>query len=290
MPLVSVCVQTYNQADYIKQCLDGILMQQTNFPFEIILGEDQSTDGTRKICIAYAEKHSNIKLSLRSRDDVIHINGRATGRHNFTENLKACQGRYIALCEGDDYWTDPLKLQKQVDILEKHDDINICFNRANTLKAEQLELHPIPEEVDLKGFKYIELLQHYNFITTASVVLRKPEGFTIPNWFYKIPFGDMGLYKLASGSGLIHCIEDTMSVYRVHDRGIYSGISEIKAQQNYLSFYKIIRASLNSEERKVVDKKRLKVVRKISKLKFKKSPLKSKAYYIYHRLKLVINL
>ena len=115
-PVVSVCVVTYQHKDFIRSCLDGILMQKTNFPFEIILGEDESTDGTREICKAYAEKYPDkIKLFLRSRKDVIYINQHATGRFNFMENLKAARGKYIAFCEGDDYWIDEYKLQKQVD-------------------------------------------------------------------------------------------------------------------------------------------------------------------------------
>ncbi len=129
--MVSVCVQTYQHKGYIKQCLDGILMQQTNFPYEIILGEDESTDGTREICIEYAEKYPDkIKLFLRCRKDVIYINGNATGRFNFMENLKACKGKYTALCEGDDYWTDPLKLQKQVDFLEANPEYSLIFTNC----------------------------------------------------------------------------------------------------------------------------------------------------------------
>ena len=118
-PLVSICVQTYQHAPYIAECLEGLLKQKTTFPYEIILGEDESNDGTRDICKAYAKKYPEIiRLFLRRREDVIYINGNATGRYNFIQNLRTARGKYIALCEGDDYWTDPLKLQKQVIFLE----------------------------------------------------------------------------------------------------------------------------------------------------------------------------
>ena len=98
MPKVSVCVQAYNHASYIAQALDSVLMQETDFDFELIIGEDESSDGTREICIRYAEQHPDrIRLFLRSREDVIYINGRATGRYNFVENLRAARGEYIAL-------------------------------------------------------------------------------------------------------------------------------------------------------------------------------------------------
>ena len=119
-PLVSICVVTYNHQNYIKQCLDGVLMQECNFEYEVLLGEDNSTDTTRKLCIEYAERFPDkIRLFLHDRSNVIYINGKPTGRFNFIYNLKQAKGKYIALCEGDDYWTDPTKLQKQVDFLEK---------------------------------------------------------------------------------------------------------------------------------------------------------------------------
>src|SRR5690606_36284281 len=134
MVKLSVLVTTYNHANYIAQCLDSILMQQTTFPFEIILGEDESTDGTREICKDYAQKHPDIiKLFLRSRKDVIYINGKPTGRFNFLASLKACTGKYIALCEGDDFWTDPLKLQKQVDFLEANPEYEACFTNISII-------------------------------------------------------------------------------------------------------------------------------------------------------------
>lgn len=117
--IVSVCIQTYNHERFIGKCIDSVLMQKTTFPFEILLGEDESIDDTRKICTEYAIKYPNkIRLFLHSRKNTIFINGVATGRFNINYNLKNSNGKYIALCEGDDYWTDPLKLQKQVDFLD----------------------------------------------------------------------------------------------------------------------------------------------------------------------------
>jgi len=285
-PLVSVCVQTYNQEAYIEKCLDSILMQKTNFLFEIILGEDQSDDKTKNICVAYSEKYpEKIKLFLRDRKDVILIDGNITGRYNFIENLKSCQGKYIALCEGDDYWTDNSKLQKQVDYLEANQNVNLCFHRADVLKNGQFKLHPIPGSLPVDDLDYIDLLKHYNFITTASVVFRKPNPFVLPNWFHKVIFGDLGLYKLVSNEKKIGCINEKMSVYRVHDKGLYSGISEFKAKQNYYSFYRSIFPVLNSEEQYVARKKMKGVLKTMSKLKFPKSRLLQKFYYIYHNLK-----
>ena len=128
-PMVSVCVQTYQHVHYIRRCLDSILEQRTNFGFEILLGEDASTDGTREICIEYSNQNTDkIRLFLLDRKNVVYLNGRATGRYNLINNLKKSNGKYIAHCQGDDYWNDPDKLQKQVDFLETHDDHAICYH------------------------------------------------------------------------------------------------------------------------------------------------------------------
>src|SRR5699024_568939 len=136
-PVVSVCVQTYQHVDYIEDCLEGILMQKTDFSYEILLGEDASTDGTREIWIKYAQKYPDkIQLFLHERENNISIAGQPTGRFNFLYNLYSAKGKYIALCEGDDYWTDPLKLQKQVEFLEKYPDYIISFHDASIINEE----------------------------------------------------------------------------------------------------------------------------------------------------------
>lgn len=133
-PLVSVCVQTYQHVNYIAKCIDGILMQRTNFQFEILLGEDESSDGTRDICIEYETRHpEKIRLFLNSRKEVLYINGEATGRMNLINLLNNANGKYIALCEGDDYWIDPDKLQKQVDFLEANSDYGLVHTDCDFL-------------------------------------------------------------------------------------------------------------------------------------------------------------
>lgn len=116
-PLVSVCIATYQHADFIKDCIEGALKQETDFDFEIIIGEDASQDGTREICINYAEKYTDkIRLFLRNREtsQLYDTKGNFVCRFNGKWNRESARGKYIALCEGDDYWTDPLKLQKKV--------------------------------------------------------------------------------------------------------------------------------------------------------------------------------
>lgn len=133
-PLLSVLVQTYQQKDYIKECLDSILMQETSFDFEILLGDDGSTDDTREICLQYAEKYPDrIRLFLHHRENQIQVLGEATSNFNAFYNFYSARGKYIAFCEGDDKWTDPLKLEKQVAYLEKNSSISFTYHKFETV-------------------------------------------------------------------------------------------------------------------------------------------------------------
>ncbi|MDT0556022.1 glycosyltransferase [Patiriisocius hiemis] len=226
--MVSVIVTTYNHKDYIKECLDSILSQVCNFPFEIIIGEDESQDGTRDICKQYALKHpEKIKLFLRSRKDVIYINGNPTGRFNFRESLKVAKGTYIALCEGDDYWADPLKLQKQVDILEKNKDYILCHH------WQKYAIYQNEEWVEVaapkKGHGYFpnthgtvkEVFENKLRVKSRSLLFRNviTENF-FPDWYTKVAFGDVALSFLLGKLGSFYFIDEPMAVYRQTNQGL----------------------------------------------------------------------
>lgn len=140
-PMVSVCVQTFNQSKYISSCLESILMQKTNFSIEILLGEDDSNDGTREICVSYAKKYpGRIKLFLHDRENNIKINGSNTGLFNSLFNLFSAKGKYIAYCDGDDYWNDPYKLQKQVEFLERNKNYVLSYHKAKFVDPDGTEI------------------------------------------------------------------------------------------------------------------------------------------------------
>ncbi len=286
-PVVSICVQTYQHVNYIKQCLDGILMQETTFPFEILLGEDASTDGTREICLEYAKKYTDkIRLFSHHRENNIKINGKPTGRFNFMYNFYVARGKYIALCEGDDYWIDPFKLQKQVDFLEKNTGVDLCFHRAHLLTNNGFKIHNVPLPFLEKSFNFIQLLKHFNFIATASVIFRRPEPFNLPNWFSTVPFGDLGLYKIVSQEKHIACVNEVMCVYRIQPKGLWSGLNKRSGKMAYLSFYKNIYKALDKDEKKVVKNKAEKLIREIAKSKFQHSTLKQIGYYCSLKFKI----
>lgn len=126
-PLVSICCVTYNHAPFIRKCLDGFLMQETSFPIEILIHDDASTDGTDGIIMEYSEKYPDLFYPLFESE-----NQYSLGHQNEMDfyNYRRARGKYIAYCEGDDYWTDPHKLQKQVDFMEFHPDYSVCFHRC----------------------------------------------------------------------------------------------------------------------------------------------------------------
>ncbi len=166
--LVSVCMITYNHEKFISKAIEGVLMQKTSFPIKLIIGEDFSTDNTRRICIEYNEKYpEKIELLLPEKNLGM--------TPNFINTLKACAGKYIAICEGDDYWTDPLKLQKQVDFLEAnpdygmvHTDYDILFQKTgNRVIKKNQELN-----INIPRGNVFESIIIHNYVATPTVLLR----------------------------------------------------------------------------------------------------------------------
>jgi glycosyltransferase involved in cell wall biosynthesis len=220
-PMVSVCVQTYQHADYIVECLESIVMQKVDFPIEILLGEDDSTDGTRDICLEYAARYPKlIRLFLRNRKDVIFINGIPSGRSNFINNMRSTQGKYIALLEGDDYWTDPYKLQRQVDLLEAAPEYAGSFHHTQLIFEDGGVGRIYGEDVQDVLFTE-DTIAPLSPFHTSSFVFRK-DAFRCPEWFYEVVSADMALFSIVSASGGLKKLSEVMSIYRKHNRGLTS--------------------------------------------------------------------
>lgn len=222
-PLVSVSVATYQHAPYIRECLDSILNQETNFPFEIIIGEDESLDGTREICIEYAEKFPDkIRLFLRDRE-ISHLkdeNGKLIKRLNgiFTFGFMSSRGKYIAVCEGDDYWSDPLKLQKQVEVLENDPDCSLCFHPTKFVRNNNpLDSYIHAPSIKRDKYTMIDVIRGGGgFMATNSMVYRteyKKDNY--PDWARKAPVGDLPLMLVLASKGHFRYVDDVMSVYRI---------------------------------------------------------------------------
>lgn len=226
-PLVSVCIQTYNHAGFIEKCLESILSQKTDFSFEILLGEDQSTDGTREICLKYAHKYKGkIRLFLHQRENNIKINGRPTGRFNWLYNLYSARGKFIALCEGDDYWTDTNKLQKQVKELQMEEEVVACFTNAHIEQENGLNNYAETYCKGTSGDRYYNFdeiaLKGGGLFPTASFLF-KNQFEQFPQFLMERQSGDRALSLLLASQGKFKYLDQLTCVYRVHSGGLFSG-------------------------------------------------------------------
>jgi len=229
-PLVSVTTITYNHASYIRLCIEGILMQRTTFPFELVIGEDCSTDGTREIVLDYAQKYPEIIRVITTESNV-------GGQKNLNRTILACQGKYIAICEGDDYWTDPDKLQKQVDFLENHPDYSMCCHASRIINDDDENQTELVRLADTdKTFTLDDFLAPIskNFLRTETVVYRCEMVRELPEWYQHIFVGDYPLFLLLAYHGKIRYLDQVMSVYRRHGGGAWStNIRNAEFQEGY---------------------------------------------------------
>lgn len=225
-PKVSVLIQTYQHVQFIERCLESIIHQKTDFPFEIIIGEDDSTDGTREICLNYANKYPElIKLFLHTRNNNIKVGDVETGNFNIFYNLFNAQGPYITICEGDDYWGDLNKLQTQVGFLDKNPSYILCFHRAKILSTiEKIDPKPLSHlSADLSEE---DLLKGPNHPVTNTVCFRNifPE---IPKEIIKVINIDSFWFSILGLHGKGKFLPEIKhSFYRVHDGGIWSSRKE----------------------------------------------------------------
>ncbi len=215
-PLVSVKMLTYNHEAYIAQAMEGVLQQKTNFPFELVIGEDCSTDGTREIVFEYQKKYPDIIRVITSEQNV-------GAKTNSYRTEKACRGKYIAYCEGDDYWHRPDKLQKQVDYMETHPECGlICsdFDHYNVVKRTRKENYNryrnmgLPENPDIYG-----IIQSKYHIITCTVLARKDlmdEIVESDPYLYQsgvFPMGDQPRWAEMSLRSRIGYIDESLATY-----------------------------------------------------------------------------
>ncbi|MDZ7740334.1 MAG: glycosyltransferase [Bacteroidota bacterium] len=219
-PMVSICCSTFNHENFIGEALDGFLMQKCDFPVEILIHEDCSTDNTAVIIKEYQQKFSDIIKPKFQKE-----NQYSKGVKPISQLLlPRSQGKYIALCEGDDYWTDPYKLQNQVDFLEANEDFAICHHNMQVIYEENNNKPHLSNPPDGEKFTTIETLAHGNYIYTASCVFRDGLFGEFPNWFAKCPIGDYPLHMLNAQFGKIRYFPEIMGVYRVHNGGVWEYI------------------------------------------------------------------
>ena len=213
-PLVAIHCLVYNHEPYLRDCLEGFVMQQTNFPFVAIVHDDASTDGSAAIIREYEEKYPHIfKPIYETENQWRKPDGSLTRIMNTA--IEATGAKYVAMCEGDDYWTDPLKLQKQVDFMEANPEYSICFHKVNTLIQATGEIKEEFLVRNMIGKSKIFDLAEGNYIHTPSVLYRM-----CPNIFENyqrlmpcLP-GDYVMWMFLAEKGDIYKFDEAMAVYR----------------------------------------------------------------------------
>ena len=235
---VSVAIFIYNHEAYIQESLQSVLMQRTNFKYEIVIGDDCSTDQSGAILERYAAEYPD-KIRLIRRPKNIGMN------RNFIETLRACRGEFIALLDGDDYWIHPEKLHKQVDFLLTHPECAGCFHNAfvgQRFDLESMFIYPG------KGARTVGLddLWLSNPVPTAACMVRARLVEEPPEWFYELILGDLPLLILIARFGNFGYLTEIMSFYRAHSGGAWTSTSAerrflglIEMHEHFLKDYRV---------------------------------------------------
>lgn len=219
--MVSINCITYNQEEYIAKAIDSFLMQKTDFKYEILIHDDASTDNTANIIREYQEKYPDIIKPIYQKENQY---SQGIKRVDYKFNYSRANGKYIAICEGDDYWTDPFKLQKQVDYMEANPECTLCTHAV--------------EKIDASTNKSKGLVRPYNysskcsmkdvieggggFVGTNSLLFPKKSLENAPSWYLDCIVGDYPLQILLSYKGYAYYIDENMSVYRTNAKGSWT--------------------------------------------------------------------
>jgi glycosyltransferase involved in cell wall biosynthesis len=284
-PLVSVCMPTYNQEKYIARAVQGVLSQEVDFEFELLIGEDESSDHTRMICCEYANANPDvIRLVPGRRADVIRIKGRETGRANLTRLLSQVRGRYVAICEGDDYWTEPAKLMRQVSFLESHPEYSFCFHDVVLVNENDEIIAPqfvgIPQSGD---YALSNFLKHNRTATCsklfrASTILPPPAANNVLayDWLLSIHSGEQGKIYYQSGQ---------WGAYRVSHSGLWHRMGAIEMEEASLEALAEIDKFFDHKYRSLVLPELIKRKKGLSRQYLKgRKPLRSVQLFLESRL------
>ena len=243
-PLVSIICVTYKHEKFIKKALKGFVSQKTNFPFEAIIAEDYSPDNSRELIKKYADKYPNIiKPLYRPKNLGMMV--------NYTDALSKIQGKYVAICDGDDYWIDENKLQKQVNFLEENKDFSMCCHPIKQVYLDKSKpdivvtpLEYASYEAKKNGYLTFDDFFPNVGISSSSVMYRWSLKKT-PKWLLKCSGGDLFLHLYHSDKGKVGVLEDTMSVYQRHPGGIWWGHETIQHQLKYVKSYLFLLRNVN---------------------------------------------
>lgn len=224
---VSICCITFNQEDYIKDALDSFLMQKTNFKYEIIIHDDASTDNTVRILKEYKQKYPDmIKLILQKNNQY------SLGKEVFPNTFNIAKGKYIAICDGDDYWTDENKLQIQVDYMESNENCTLCAHSFNYVDKNRSIIESVNRyKHNTRCSERDIIIGDGGFFATSSLMIPAKILKDLPEYYYNCTVGDYPMQLYAMSKGEAHYISKNMSDYRINSNGswtsnIYSGTED----------------------------------------------------------------
>lgn len=242
-PLVSIRCLVYNHEPYLRQCLEGFVMQKTNFAFEAIVHDDASTDNSAAIIREYAEKYPDIIKPIYETENQY---SKKDGSLRRIIN-EACQGKFVALCEGDDYWTDPYKLQNQVEILEKYEDVMICCHNYQEFYESTKEYTSVQPVLD-KNFFFFDLkffVSKKKWITQPLTCMYRNNKDVLDNFQKYTNSKDLSFFFNLLKNGKGYFLHRNMAVYRKHSNGVWSGSSEA---ERIMADYKCIKGIYDVEK------------------------------------------
>lgn len=299
--LVSINCITYNHEKYIADAIESFLMQKTNFKFEILIHDDASTDKTSDIVRNYAREYPNIIKPIIEKE-----NQYSKGVGVFCLNLRRARGKYIAICEGDDYWTDPYKLQKQVNYMKNNPECSMCFHATEIIRVGKGKVNEIkPYNKNCISPTEDIILGGGEFIATNSILYRKEVMDKPPKFYLNAPVGDYPLQILSSIENYAYYINEFMSVYRIGVEGSWS--SRMSSQKNKekeaINLFKRLIVMLNefneysngiysnSINRKILENEFeiLKIERKIKQLKMPKYKIVYDSLGMNRKIKIYAN-
>lgn len=248
-PLVSVLMLAWNHESTIEQAIESIINQKCDFHFELLIGEDCSSDATLSICKRFVERNSGQVRLFTSEGNV--------GMHrNFARLWHQARGKYIAFCEGDDFWTDEKKIHKQVAWLEEHPEYTLCGAHTRKIRRDDRgswspcgKVAP-PKHLESYGIRDLIPYYHFHF---SSVMIKK-EVVELPRWLWEVYCVDRPLYLFCAEKGPVGCLPECMSVYRLHDGGIWSPRREMDKARKGIALFKYIDQHFHHRHHRLIRK------------------------------------
>lgn len=244
---VSVCMITYNHANYIKKAIDGILSQIGNFEIELVIANDNSPDNTDEI-IKTCIQNNKTKHKINYIQNTQNIGMMP----NFEQAINACHGDFLAICEGDDYWTSPNKIQEQLDFLLANKEFSICFHAVAIDNKGVIEKDTITKKSSSNTS--INDLVKSNYIHTCSVLYNNIDKIKLPKNFSKVKVGDYYLHMLFAKKGNIHYIDKVLAHYRIHDSSYWSSKQQIDREKIWIDFIHSIKNEFDFSVKKKLNK------------------------------------